>query len=235
MPATMPITPKDQPPYPHYIPPNDDKLDNAFQWPKQAIHLLSPQGPTSIAAHALYHVINLAFNNPPSYTIPMKLNNSTNKFQHNINIEEVCNGVVHLITKEMIIKYTKLMDNQALKDLWVPAISKELHRLSQGKEGVTVGTNAIFYLTHAEIRRIPKDWTVTYARIIIDHRPPKDDPNQVRITVGGNLIDYPYKLTTHTAVMVPEKIMWNSVISTPGAKFGGADIKNVYLKTPLDW
>jgi hypothetical protein len=87
----------------------------------------------------------------------MKLNNSTNKFQHNINIEEVCNGVVHLITKEMIIKYTKLMDNQALKDLWVPAISKELHRLSQGKEGVTVGTNAIFYLTHAEIRRIPKD------------------------------------------------------------------------------
>jgi hypothetical protein len=28
--------------------------------------------------------------------------------------------------------------------------------------------------------------------------------------------------------------MWNSVISSPGAKFGGADIKNMYLKTPLD-
>ncbi len=28
--------------------------------------------------------------------------------------------------------------------------------------------------------------------------------------------------------------MWNSVISTPGADFGGADIKNMYLKTPLD-
>jgi hypothetical protein len=34
--------------------------------------------------------------------------------------------------------------------------------------------------------------------------------------------------------MVSAKIMWNSVISTPGAKFGGADIKNMYLKTPLD-
>jgi len=31
-----------------------------------------------------------------------------------------------------------------------------------------------------------------------------------------------------------QKIMWNSVISTPSAKFGGADIKNMYLKTPLD-
>jgi hypothetical protein len=139
--------------------------------------------------HALYHVINLAFNNPPGYTIPKNLIVATDRFQHNINIDEVFNGVVHPITKETITKYTKLMDDPALKDLWVPAMSKELHRLAQGKEGVTVGTNTIFYLTHDEIRRIPKDPTVTYARIVIDHRPQKDDPNRVRITVGGNLID----------------------------------------------
>jgi hypothetical protein len=54
--------------------------------------------------------------------------------------------------KEMITKYTKLMDDPALKDLWVPAMSKDLHRLAQGKEGVIVCTNTIFYLTHAEIR-----------------------------------------------------------------------------------
>jgi hypothetical protein len=29
--------------------------------------------------------------------------------------------------------------------------------------------------------------------------------------------------------------MWNSVISTPDAQFAGADIKNMYLETPLDW
>jgi hypothetical protein len=34
--------------------------------------------------------------------------------------------------------------------------------------------------------------------------------------------------------MVSAKIMWNSVISTPGNKFDGADIKNMYLETPLD-
>ena len=100
-------------------------------------------------------------------------------------------------------------------------MSKELHRLAQGKEGVTVGTNTIFYLTHDEIRRIPKDRTVTYTRIVINHRPQKDNPNQVRITVGGNLIDYPYKLTTRTADMLSAKIMWNSVISMPGSNLVG--------------
>jgi hypothetical protein len=49
------------------------------------------------------------------------------------------------------------MEDPALKDLWVPAMSKELHCLAQGKEGVTVGANSIFYLTHTEIRCILKD------------------------------------------------------------------------------
>ncbi len=34
--------------------------------------------------------------------------------------------------------------------------------------------------------------------------------------------------------MVSAKIMWNGMVSTPGAKFSGADIKNVYLEMPLD-
>jgi hypothetical protein len=160
----------------------------------------------------------------------MKLNNSSTRFQHNINIEEICNGIVHPITEETITKYTKLMDDPALKGLWVPAMSKELHCLAQGKEGVMVGTNTIFYLTHDEIRCILKYCSVTYARIVINHRPQKDNPNKVCITVGGNLIDYPYDLTLRTANIVSTKIMWNSVISTLGAKFGGADIKNMYLK-----
>jgi hypothetical protein len=56
----------------------------------------------------------------------------------------------------------------------------------------------------------------------------------VHITFGRNLTDYPYELTTQTANMVSSKIMWNSVISMPNAKFGGTDIKNMYLDTPLN-
>ena len=73
-----------------------------------------------------------------------------------------------------------------------------------------------------------------YARVVIDHRPQKEDPNRVRITVGGNLINYPFELTTRTTDMVSSKLLRSSTISTPGAKFGGADIKNMYLETPLD-
>ena len=66
-------------------------------------------------------------------------------------------------------------------------------------------TNTLFYLSHADICKFPQDRTVAYARIVIDHQPQKEDPNRVRITVGGNLIDYPFKLTMRTADMVSSK------------------------------
>ena len=89
-------------------------------------------------------------------------------------------------------------------------------------------------MTHQEIAAIPADCTVTYARIVVDYRSQKDDPNRVRITVGGNLIDYPGKLTTQTADLTTTKVMWNSITSTEGAKYMTADIKSFYLETPLD-
>ena len=33
--------------------------------------------------------------------------------------------------------------------------------------------------------------------------------------------------------MLTAKLMWNSVISTPGARYAGMDIKNFYLGTPM--
>jgi len=62
----------------------------------------------------------------------------------------------------------------------------------------------------------------------------KEDPNRVRITAGGNLIDYPHELTTRTAALTTTKLMWNSVISTEGAKYVCTDAKNFYLTAPLD-
>ena len=50
------------------------------------------------------------------------------------------------------------------------------------------GSNTVFVLTHDEIARIPKEKTVTYARVVPDYRPQKEDPYRIRITAGGNLI-----------------------------------------------
>ena len=69
---------------------------------------------------------------------------------------------------------------------------------------------------------------------MVDYRPQKEDPNRVRITAGGNLIQYPGELTTRTADMRTSKIMWNSVISTRGARYMVADAGNFYLATPME-
>ena len=71
--------------------------------------------------------------------------------------------------------------------------------MAQGDDKTnTPGTCSIFVMTHNEIRNIPQDRVFTYARLVVDFRPPKDDPNRVRITAGGKLIKYPGELTTRT-------------------------------------
>jgi hypothetical protein len=96
------------------------------------------------------------------------------------------------------------------------------------------GTDSIFILEPHEIANIPNDRTVTYALVVVDYRPQKEDPNRVRITAGGNLITYPGELTTRTADLTSSKILWNSVLSTAHVKYMCLDIKLFYFGTPLD-
>ena len=110
---------------------------------------------------------------------------------------------------------------------------KELGRLAQGYD-TTAGTDTIQFMTHTQIKHIPSDRTVTYARIVVDYRPHKSDPNRVRITAGGNLIHCPFELTTRTADLSTSKILWNSTISTKNARYMCIDIKNMYLATPME-
>ncbi len=68
-----------------------------------------------------------------------------------IDIEEYYYGIMHPVTKQTITHYRKLMNDPHLKNLWVPAMSKEIHCLAQGNPGVTKATNTIFFLTHSGI------------------------------------------------------------------------------------
>ena len=99
--------------------------------------------------------------------------------------------------------------------------------MAQGDDKTkTPGTCSIFVMTHNKIRHIPQDRVVTYARLVVDFRPQKDDPNRVRITASGNLIKYPGEITTRTSDMTTAKILWNSILRTEGDRFMGLDIKN---------
>lgn len=150
---------------------------------EQPIYYQRPPNVANIRKEALYHVMEKVLFDSSEASIPDHLiNNKMNISpaidlealqQSNLNVgsevdlDKLCNGVVHPITKETITKYKKLEDPM-LRDDWIEAMCKELGRLAQGYNE-TAGTDTIRFLTHEEIRCIPADRTVTYARIVVDY------------------------------------------------------------------
>ena len=82
--------------------------------------------------------------------------------------------------------------------------------------------------------QIPTGRKATYLRLVVSDRPMKANPRRVRFTVGGDKVDYPGDVSTKTADLTTAKILFNHVLSTPGAKFMGIDIKDFYLNNPMD-
>ena len=100
------------------------------------------------------------------------------------------------------MEYRELLKHPKHKETWSLAGCKEYRRLFQGfgrKDDGTKqveGTNTCHWIPKS---KVPKNKKVTYARTVVDVRPEKEDPNRVRITAGGNLIQYAGELTTRTA------------------------------------
>jgi hypothetical protein len=74
---------------------------------------------------------------------------------------------------------------------------------------------------------------ITYAQFVCDYRSEKKDPYRTRITMGGNLVNYPEDCGTPTADLLTVKLMFNSIIPPPNAKFMTINIKDYYLMTPM--
>jgi hypothetical protein len=92
------------------------------------------------------------------------------------------------------------------------------------------GTNTIFFIPKSAV---PKDRKVTYGRLVASLRPTKSEVHRVRVTVGGDRLDYPDNTTTHCASMTTTKCLLNSTISTPDARFMCMDLKDFYYGTPM--
>jgi hypothetical protein len=129
------------------------------------------------------------------------------------------------------MEYRHLIQKDDQKKDWEHSFANELGRLAQGIKGRVKHTDTIFFISRDAV---PKDRTVTYGRIVVSIRPQKDEPLRTRLTVGGNLIDYPGDVSTPTADLVTAKILFNSVVSTPDAKLMCCDVKNFYLCTPME-
>jgi hypothetical protein len=119
--------------------------------------------------------------------------------------------------------------NSSEGDLWKEACSEEIGRLAQGYKE-TDGTNTIHFISLSDI---PAGRKATYLRNVVADRPQKAQTRRVRWTVGGDRIQYPGDVSTKCAGLATAKILFNSVLSTPQAKFMCLDIKDFYLNNDM--
>ena len=80
---------------------------------------------------------------------------------------------------------------------------------------------------------VPHNKKVTYGRIVASLRPHKVEKHRVRLTIGGNLLDYDGDASTPTTDLTTTKVFINSVISTNKARLATTDIENFYLNNDL--
>ena len=92
------------------------------------------------------------------------------------------------------------------------------------------GVNSIKFIKN---KLFPKHKTVTYAIFVSDIRPQIDEPRRMRFTAGGKILEYDGENITETSGLETTKILVDSVISTPEARFGCFDIRKMYRNTKL--
>ena len=124
-----------------------------------------------------------------------------------------------------LLNYRQLMRDPKYKKEWNISAANEFGRLADGVGGRVKGTKTIKFIHR---RDVPKNRMkdVTYGQFVCSIRPEKKEQNRTRFTVGGDRINYPGEVATPTAEMLVAKMLFNSVISTKGAKFMTLDISN---------
>ena len=125
------------------------------------------------------------------------------------------------------MEYRDLLKDERHSDTWAKAGANEYGRLFQGcgkkKDGKQriKGTNTCHWIPRS---KVPRGKKVTYARTVVYIRPEIDEPNRVRITAGGDRLEYYGETSTETASIETAKILLNSVLSTKNAKFMSINI-----------
>ena len=112
------------------------------------------------------------------------------------------------------------------KDIWVKALANDFGRLAQGVKDIIPTENITIFFIHP--RKIPAHKKVTYGRLIVDIRPLKNEKYCVRITVGGDKLDFCGDASSVAASLATVKLLLNSVVSTKDAILTTADIKDFF-------
>jgi hypothetical protein len=132
-----------------------------------------------------------------------------------------------------LLDYHHLITNQTTRATWQHSYGNKIERLAQGMPGCNTGNNTIAFI---KTNQVPQSRVkdITYGLITCLIRPEKlEEPNQIRLVVGGDRVHYLSNARTPTADLLTVKLLINSTtISTPNAKYMTMDIKDFYLNTP---
>ena len=155
------------------------------------------------------------------------------KQKYNTRLSVAQHGANAIIDRDIghALEYRHLIKNPKYKQIWYHSMSNEIGRLTQGNSRIQE-TNTMFFITYNIIPQNRRKY-VTYARIVVDYRPQKQEKERTRITVGRNIINYPNNVSAKIAEVTTVKILINSTISTPHARFCEFDIGNFYMGTPM--
>ena len=147
---------------------------------------------------------------------------------HQQNLQFLCDlayAVLNDKTGDLLLEYRHLMKHPKYKDVWTKSFGKEIPRLA-------TTTETIFFIRKEDIP-IDRKGNETYARIVSVFRDGKKEKYRTRVTMGGNLVNFPGDCGTPTADLLTVKRLLNSIISTTNAKFMTLGIKDFYLMTPM--
>ena len=113
------------------------------------------------------------------------------------------------------------------KDIWVKALANDFGHLAQGEKGRMPTVNSTIFFIHPS--EIPTHKKVTYGRLVVGIRPLKEEKYRVRITDGGDKLDFCGDASSVAASLATFKLLLNGVVSTKVAKFTTADIKDCFM------
>jgi hypothetical protein len=127
------------------------------------------------------------------------------------------------------MQYKDLIKDPYLGPSFEIGLSNEVGRIIQGTRDIA-GTNTAFFI---DLKSIPKNCKITYGKLVCDFKPNKNEKHRVRLTVGGDILDYSSDTATSTADITTFKILINSTLSTKEAKMMMMDIIKYYVGTLL--
>jgi hypothetical protein len=122
------------------------------------------------------------------------------------------------------MEYAALVKDPGLQPLWMRGFGNEYGRLFQGTRDIP-RTNTCFFIN---MKNNPTDRKITYGKIVCNYKPHKKK-ERVRLTIGGDKLDYSGDVTSSTADITTFKILINNTLSTEDAAMMMMDIKTIIL------